>query len=313
MVSHSLVGLALQAPRLIRGMRQTASGNGSIDARTAAEFARLEAPASWFWGLVVVAGAACVAMEAMWFQIPPHWGALSVVLALMLAFVAARATGETDVNPVGPMGKVPQLVFGAAIPGNVTANLMAASVTAGTASHAGDLLTDLKAGWLLGARARYQVVAQLFGVTVGAVFAAVGYAILVQPGELGGEKWPAPAAVVWAKVAELLAKGIDAVEWHKLAAIEWAAATGAVLAIVETRVPARIKRFLPVVSAFGVAMTFAFATSLSMFLGACLAWVVQRARPAFAERFTTVSASGFIAGETLMAVAIIAWGVLFAP
>jgi OPT family oligopeptide transporter len=250
-------------------------------------------------------------MEAMWFQIPPHWGVLSVVLALMLAFVAARATGETDVNPVGPMGKVPQLVFGAAIPGNVTANLMAASVTAGTASHAGDLLTDLKAGWLLGARARFQVVAQVFGVLVGAVFAAVGYSILVQPGELGGEKWPAPAAVVWAKVAELLAKGIDAVEWHKLAAIEWAAATGAVLAIVEACVPARVKRFLPVVSAFGVAMTFAFATSLSMFVGACIAWAVQRSRPSLAERFTTVSASGFIAGETLMAVAIIAWGVLF--
>ncbi|MSP91946.1 MAG: OPT family oligopeptide transporter [Myxococcales bacterium] len=309
MVSHSLVGLALQLPKMLRGVVATVQSKqaGGTDPRMAA----LEAPASWFWGGLAVAGTACVVMADAFFGIPPHWGALAVAMALALAFVAARTTGETDVNPVGAMGKVPQMVFGAVMPGSVPANLMAANITAGCASHCGDLLTDIKTGYLLGAKARFQVIAQVFGIAVGAVFATLGYTLLVNPDELGSEKWPAPAAVVWQKVAELLAQGVSAVEPHKLAAIQYAALAGASFAIIESLVPARSKRWLPSIAGFGVAMTFAFSTSASMFLGACLAWSVARSRPAFAERFTAVAASGFIAGETLMAVGIIAWGVLF--
>ena len=227
-----------------------------------------------------------------------------------LAFVAARSVGETDTNPVGAMGKVTQLVFGGVMRGQVNANLLAANVTAGAASHAGDLLTDMKAGYLVGARPRYQVIAQVCGVGVGAVFASLGYVFLVQPEQLGGEKWPAPAAMVWAKVAELLSKGIGSLEFHKLAAMEVAAATGAILAIAEVLAPAKWRKFLPSVAGIGIAMTVGFSSSFSMFMGACLAWLAQRGWPKLAERFTVVLASGFIAGETLMAVVLIAWRVL---
>jgi len=117
--------------------------------------------------------------------------------------------------------------------GHVHADLLAADVTAGAASHGGDLLTDLKAGYLLGARPRGQAVAQFFGVLVGAVIATAGYVYPIDPAELGGEKWPAPAAQVWAKVAELLSQGVDKKELHQLTAIEIAAATGALFALLE--------------------------------------------------------------------------------
>jgi len=132
----------------------------------------------------------------------------------------------------------------------------------------------------------------------------------VQPDQLGSEKWPAPAAMVWAKVAELLSNGIGSLEPHKLAAIQIAAAVGGVLAVLEVLVPARWRKFFPSVAGVGIAMTVGFSSSFSMFLGACLAWLAQRAWPKLAERFTVVLASGFIAGETLMAVALIAWKVL---
>ncbi len=307
MVAHNLVGLVLQLPKMIRGIRHTLRGTGEpSDPRLAA----VEVPSSWFFSGLVVVGSACVALQYAWFDIPPHFGALAVALSMALAFVAARSVGETDTNPVGAMGKVTQLVFGGVMRGQVNANLLAANVTAGAASHAGDLLTDMKAGYLVGARPRYQVVAQTFGVAVGAVFASVGYSFLVQPEQLGGEKWPAPAAMVWAKVAELLSHGIGSLEPHKLAAIEIAAAIGGILAVLEVVVPARWRRFFPSVAGVGIAMTVGFSSSFSMFLGACLAWAVQRGWPKLAERFTVVLASGFIAGETLMAVALIAWRVL---
>ena len=44
----------------------------------------------------------------------PYWqSALAVVLSFALALVACRATGETDTTPIGAMGKITQLMFGA--------------------------------------------------------------------------------------------------------------------------------------------------------------------------------------------------------
>jgi hypothetical protein len=45
---------------------------------------------------------------------------------------------------------------------------MSANVTGGVGLHAADLLTTLKTGWLLGAKPRHQVYAQLLGVLAGA-------------------------------------------------------------------------------------------------------------------------------------------------
>ena len=310
MVSHSLVGLALQAPKMISGFIKTLSAQGGEGQADIGELAAVEVPFAWFAGGFAVVGSACVALQYFWFDIPIALGLLAVCLSLVLAFVAARSTGETDTNPVGAMGKVTQLTFGALMPGQIYPNLLAANVTAGAASHAGDLLTDMKAGYLVGARPRYQVVAQVCGVLVGAVFAAWAYSVLVRPEQLGGEQWPAPAAVVWKSVAELLSKGIHNMEWHKLAAIEIAAGIGVALALLETVLPVKVRRLLPSINGVGIAMTVPFANSFSMFLGAVLAWAFGKVSPKLSERFTVVVASGFIAGETLMAVGIIAYGIL---
>jgi uncharacterized oligopeptide transporter (OPT) family protein len=71
---------------------------------------------------------------------------LTVVMSFGLALVACRSTGETDVTPIGAMGKITQLVYAALVPGDRVINLMAASVTANTAISSADLLTDLKSG-----------------------------------------------------------------------------------------------------------------------------------------------------------------------
>jgi uncharacterized oligopeptide transporter (OPT) family protein len=99
-------------------------------------------------------------------------------------------------------------------------------------------------------------------------------------------------------------------ESHKLSAILWAAGIGASLAVLERFVPAKVRKWMPSVSGVGIAMTVGFTSSFSMFIGACLAWLLEKLKPQLAERFTVVVSSGLIAGETLMAVALIAWGVI---
>ena len=118
--------------------------------------------------------------------------AIAVALSFLLALVACRVTGETETTPVGAMGKVTHLAFGVLSPGNV--NLMSANITAGAATSAADLLTDLKSGYLLGANPRQQFLAQFAGIFVGSVVSVLTFAVLVPNARaLGTDQFPAPA------------------------------------------------------------------------------------------------------------------------
>ncbi len=131
-------------------------------------------------------------------------------MTFFLAVVACRATGETDITPIGAMGKITQLFYGVVDPANVTTNLMTAGVTAGAASSSADLLTDLKSGYLLGANPRKQFLAQFLGIFAGALVVVPAFYIIVPSANiLGSDRFPAPAAQVWKGVAELLVHGLS--------------------------------------------------------------------------------------------------------
>jgi putative OPT family oligopeptide transporter len=171
--------------------------------------AEIEVPTKWFlWGTLACT-VMTVALAKVIFDIPPWMGLLAVILSVLLSIVACRATGETSITPVGPLGKITQLMYGGIAAGNIQTNLMTASVTAGAAMHSADLLTDLKGGYVLGGKPRNQFVSQFFGVLAGAVFCVPAYLLLATPERLGSTQFPAPAAKTWQAVAELLATGVS--------------------------------------------------------------------------------------------------------
>src|SRR6185436_9931891 len=103
-------------------------------------------------------------------------GVLAVLVTFLLSIVAARATGETDVTPVGAMGKITQLMYGVLSPSNVTASLNT------------NLLTALKSGYLLGGNPRKQTISQLFGVLAGTLVCVPVYALVARPEKLGTDE-----------------------------------------------------------------------------------------------------------------------------
>lgn len=312
MVAHSLVGLSLQAPKIIRGLSKTfgKSGEESVDdAEIRERLKSIEIPMKWFGIGLILAGGLSIFLQKTFFDIPILYGILSVALAIVLAFVAARATGETDITPVGAMGKVTQVVFGGLLKGQIAPNLMAASVTGGAASQVGDLMTDMKTGYLLGAKPRYQFVAQVAGIIVGSIFASLAYTMIVDPADLGGEVWPAPAAMVWAKVAELLSGGLENIEWHKQSAIGYGLLVGGIFATLEHFIP-KVKKYVPSITGVGIAMMVPFVYSFNMWLGALAALVLGKVAPKWTAAFLVVVASGLIAGETLMGVAVKMWEIV---
>ncbi|MFM7298195.1 MAG: OPT/YSL family transporter, partial [Planctomycetota bacterium] len=103
----------------------------------------VECPAWWFPAGFVVLAPIVVFLMGYLFAIPWWAGVIAVPLAVVMGFIAARVTGDTDVTPTKALGPVTQGVCGALVPGNLAGNIMSANVTGGIGLHAADLLTTL--------------------------------------------------------------------------------------------------------------------------------------------------------------------------
>lgn len=265
----------------------------------------VECPGWWFPAGFVALGPVVVLLMMWLFAIPWWAGLIAVPLAVVMGFVAARVTGETDVTPTKALGPVTQLIYGVLTPGNLSGNIMAANVTGGIGLHAADLLTTLKTGWLLGASPRVQFYAQLFGVAAGAAVVVPAFNILIpDPSVLGSTDWPAPSCVVWAGVSQAFADGLDKLGLEAQRGILVGLGLGAALALAEKLAPKRARAWVPSPAGLGIAMVVPGANSVAMFLGALAAFLLQRWRPDGAGRYVTPVASGLIAGESLMGVGV---------
>jgi uncharacterized oligopeptide transporter (OPT) family protein len=271
------------------------------------EMDAIETPMTWFAIGQLVSLVALALLAHASFGMPYWQSALAVVMSFALALVACRVTGETDTTPIGPMGKVTQLTFGALNPGNMNVNLMSANITAGAAGSAADLLIDLKSGYLLGANPRKQFLAQFAGIFIGTLVSVLAFTLVVnRPEVLGSDQFPAPAAQTWAAVARALSQGFEALAPVKI----WSIIVGGVVGIGFTILPVlfpKQEKYLPSASGFGLAWIFQWYYGVLFFLGAVISWWFAKKSPAQAEEFTFPVASGVMAGGALMGVAIIFW------
>jgi len=306
MVAAGLLSFALSWRTALSAFRDLGQMLSFRSAPTS-EAGRIEAPMSWFAAGQIVSLVALAWLGHASFGMPIWESVIAVVLSFLLALVACRVTGETDTTPVGAMGKVTQLTFGALSPGNVNVNLMSANITAGAATSAADLLTDLKSGYLLGANPRQQFLAQFSGIFVGTVVTVLAFAALVPNAQvLGTDQFPAPAAQTWSAVAIALGQGLSSLEPVKL----WLIFAGGVVGVVLTLAPVLLPKYqayLPSAAAFGLSWVFHWYYGLLFFLGALVALLLEKRKPKLAEEFTFPVASGVVAGGSLMGVVLVLW------
>jgi uncharacterized oligopeptide transporter (OPT) family protein len=294
MVSEALTALAMSWRTFVRALKmpKTLDQSDSNDAS--------HIPNSWW-----IVGLGCGSLLAITtgyyvFDIQWYLTLIAIPLSAVLAVVAVRSVGETDINPIGGMGKVTQLVYGALAPGQISTNLMAAAITGAGASQAADMMQDLKTGNLLGASPRRQFIAQIAGVFAGTLFVVPAYIIFTTAYDIGDEKLPAPAAMAWKAMAELLAEGTSALPPHAGVTILIASAVGILLPIL--RKNKRIAPYVPSGLAIGIAFIIPAYYSLVMFYGLVIWWIWKRISPASVDKFNFAVASGLIAGEGLMGI-----------
>ncbi|MBX9880306.1 MAG: OPT/YSL family transporter [Candidatus Obscuribacterales bacterium] len=300
MVTSGLTSFALQWKTIARAFT---GFKAKTNVAETAEMNSVEVPLKWLIAGLIPLVIAIVALQYVAFSINPMLGLVSVAMSGVLALVACRATGETNITPIGAMGKITQLTYAVLAPSNVTTNLMAASVTANIASSSADLLTDLKSGYLLGANARKQFIAQFMGVFFGAVAVVPAWFLMV-PNKAALEAFNPPSANMWRAVAEALSYGIQYVPVTARWGILIGGVLGIVLALLEAWYP-KARPYIPSAMGLGLSWVMPFANCLSFFVGAILALVWTKISPKTANAYVIPTASGAVAGESL-ACAVIA-------
>lgn len=271
------------------------------------KLAAIETPGSWFVIGQVVALIALALLAHATFGMPYWQSVIAVVLSFALALVACRVTGETDTTPVGAMGKITQLTFGALSPGNMNVNLMAANITAGAATSSADLLTDLKSGYLLGAHPRKQFIAQFAGIFVGTLATVVMFRMLVPNASvLGTDQFPAPAAQTWKGVAEAMAHGLGTMHPVKIWSIVIGGLVGIILPLLSRMFPKK-QNWIPSAAGVGLAFVFQWFYGLLFFIGAVIGYGWQKKNAANCEEYLFPVASGIVAGGAIMGVILVFW------
>lgn len=302
MVTASLTSLVLQWKVIVRGMvglRDFARGQGP---REEDPIRHLEVPNSWWIGGAFVCSAAVVVIADRAFGIAWPLGLFGIAASAAIVSVAVRATGETDITPAGPLGKLVQLGFGLIAPRAVAGNLLGTSIVTTSAATASDAAVNLKCGHLLGAHPRQQFLAQAFGILAGTAVVVPAFAVLVPTAaSMGTESLPAPAAAAWRVVAEVASSGLAGLDAIAIGGLWIGAALGIVLALGDLWGD-RVPRWWPSPVGLGVGMILGFGEAASFFAGAVIAaTMIRRWRGDGNDRVVALSA-GAIAGDSLMGV-----------
>lgn len=221
---------------------------------------------------------------------------VALLLAVVLGAVCARAAGETDVAPVGHFGMVTQLLCAG---GGATPAVFCGGVVAGTSSQTAQTLWSLKAGHLLGAKPRHQIVAQLFGALVGSAVVVPTYLLIVRAHPLGTEVMPAVAALSWKATAEAIAGGLAALPPGAAAFAGLGLLTGVGLSALGRT---RLGRLIPSATTLGIGLITPVSLTMAALLGACTVLLARRRVPSFTDADGNAAAAGGLAGESITGV-----------
>jgi uncharacterized oligopeptide transporter (OPT) family protein len=180
---------------------------------------------------------------------------------------------------------------------------MLASGTTGTiAVESEALMQDYRAGYMIGSSPRALTIMQLIATPVGAAAVSWMYPLLRDTYGIVGDRagLTSPISRKWAGFAEILSQGLSALPPGAVEALVAASLLGIVLAVLESR---RLK-WVPSATGIGIAMLVPAAVVLVMFVGGLVEWIWRRRNRASYDLYMTPLASGFIAGEAIIAVLV---------
>lgn len=275
----------------------------------------------WLPGLLASALAALAGIHLL-FALPLAEGLLAMLLALLVAVLAVRALGDTDINPVSGIGKLTQAAFAALAPGGVLPNLVAGAASEAAAQQAGDMMQDFKTAHLLGVCPRAQFWAMLIGSAVSCGVSTAAFVLFQSVYDIGDPagELPAPTAHVWLSMARLVSGHAlpaavvpfcyaAAAAGVVLAALPdataaWRAHRGARLVGREAAVLSAVDAWMPSGIGFAIGMYVQPVFVIPRVLGSLAEQVWLRVAPGSHRQLMLIVASGLVLGEGIAALLV---------
>jgi uncharacterized oligopeptide transporter (OPT) family protein len=212
------------------------------------------------------------------FGVPMGLAFLSLPLIFVLSIICVNSMALTSWTPTGSLSKITQFTIGAIDSANPASNLITAGMTAEVASNAGNLLSDIKPGYMLGAKPRQQAIGHVIGIFSGALAATPLFFLLFLPPGADGtrspativsEQFPMPAALQWKGVADLIARGIGSLPPSAVLSMALAAALAG---FIEIMTIIRRKPYPLSSVSIGLGVILPPEACLGMWLGAFFFW-----------------------------------------
>lgn len=212
------------------------------------------------------------------FEVPWMLSWISLPLIFALTVICANSMALTSWAPVGALSKITQFSMGAIDRSNPASNLIPAGMTSEVSSNAANLLSDIKPGYMLGAKPRQQAIGHVLGILAGGLASVPLFFLLFLPPDANGvravttivsEQFAMPGAVQWKGVAELIASGTKALPSSAIFSIALAALAAI---LIEVAVLATRGRFPLSAVSIGLGVVLPPDATLMMWIGALIFW-----------------------------------------
>lgn len=187
MVTGSLIALAGK-PEIFTSAFKNLRGKKEGSARGPDVLARIELP---LWISFVGVPILCllgVWLTHLFFGVPVYLALLSLPLILLLTVICTNSMALTSWTPTSSLSKITQFSIGAIDRANPASNLITGGMTAEIASNAANLLSDIKPGYMLGAKPRQQAIGHVIGIISGALAATPLFFLLFLPVQPDGTR-----------------------------------------------------------------------------------------------------------------------------
>jgi uncharacterized oligopeptide transporter (OPT) family protein len=269
MVVGSLVALAAKPAMLIAPFRALL---GKRAAGTD-ELSHIELPLKVSFIGIPILAVATAWMAHHWYGVPYVYTLLCLPLVFALSLICTNAMALTSWTPTGALSKITQFTFGAIDRSNPATNLMTAGITSSVASNAANLLSDIKPGYMLGAKPRQQAIGHVIGIVAGALASTPLFYLLFlgnhEPGTsveraMTSESFGFPGAVQWKGVADIIEKGFKGLS----PSIQWSLGIAAAAAILFEVLKIRTKGKFPLSPvSIGLGVVLPPDATIAMWLG----------------------------------------------
>jgi OPT family oligopeptide transporter len=224
---------------------------------------------------------------------------ISLPLIFVLTVISTNSMALTSWTPTGALSKITQFTMGAIDRVNPATNLIPATMTAEISSNASNLLSDIKPGYMLGAKPRQQAIGHVIGIFAGTLATVPLFFLLFLPPDANGVRSPStivseqfamPAAIQWKGVADLITNGLSNLPASAVISM----IVAAILAFVFEVARIRSKGAFPLSAvSIGLGVVLPPESCFAMWVGAMIFWWQARKNPVPGSRAHAIWVEGY--------------------